>query len=56
MKEELRELAYIMAGLRNATRIWQTEFGSVNRNAMKFWEEKADAWISKHKIYFESTP
>jgi hypothetical protein len=50
VKEELIELAYIMTGLRESTKKWKEHYGADNRNTMQRWEEKADAWINKHKV------
>lgn len=53
-EKSLIELATIMRELRWNMKIWQTHFGSTNRNNMKRWEEKADQWLSKHiKIFDE---
>lgn len=53
IKEELREVANILTGLRESTKKWKAYYGQTNRNSMKHWEEKADAWINKHKIYYQ---
>lgn len=45
---ELLKLAQIVINLRKTTKHWQEHFGAINRNKMKFWEEKADEWISKN--------
>jgi len=50
VKEELKEAAALIAGLRTTTKKWQLHFGSENRKQMRRWEEKADAWINKHKV------
>lgn len=51
VKEELREVAYIITGLREATRKWKSEFGYQNKLRMQQWEAKADEWINKHKVF-----
>jgi hypothetical protein len=53
LKEEVKELAFILTGLRETTKFWQDHFGAENRNRMRRWEEKADAWIEQHKIVYE---
>lgn len=49
VEKELKELAYIMTGLRKWQKKWKDEYGANNRYNMQKWEAKADAWIEKHK-------
>ncbi len=51
VKEELREVAYIITGLREATKKWNKEFGYQNKLKMQQWEAKSDEWINKHKVF-----
>ena len=53
VENELKEVAYIMTGLRHHTKIWQEQYGATNRNNMRLWEQKADEWIKKHKVIIE---
>jgi len=53
LKKELKELAYILTGLREYTKIWSQEYGSASLRNKKVWEQKADEWIEKHKIIIE---
>lgn len=52
IKEELRELTEIITGLRESTKNFNEHFGHRNRMNKKAWEEKADAWINKHKVLY----
>lgn len=48
--QSLAELAHIMLNLRQHTRQYDIKLGSDARNRKRFWEEKADTWISKHIV------
>lgn len=48
--EALAELAHIMLNLRQHTRQFDLKFGSKARNRKRYWEEKADTWLSKHIV------
>lgn len=52
VKEELREVAEIITGLRESTKKWQEEFGHQNKGIKEKWEKMADAWINKHKVFY----
>lgn len=52
LKEELREVAEIVIGLRESTKKWQIEYGSIAKGEKEKWEKRADAFINKHKILY----
>ena len=51
LKEELRETAFILAGLHEAIEEWQTIFGAPAKVKKNLWMAKAKEWIEKHKTY-----
>lgn len=53
VKEELREIAEIITGLRNATELSKRSYKSSYVRDREMWEAKADAWINKHKVYYQ---
>jgi hypothetical protein len=53
LKDELKELAYIITGMRQAQKRWHNEFGSASLKQRKEWEEKADEWIEQHKTFID---
>lgn len=53
IKEELREIAGIITGLRQATERSKRAYKSSLVREREAWEAKADAWIQKHKIYYK---
>lgn len=48
VEKALIELAYIMQNLRRSQNYFKEHYGYVNRQAQKYWEDKADAWIKQH--------
>jgi len=53
VKEELREVAEIITGLRQATELCKRSYKSSLVRDKENWEARADAWIKKHKIFFQ---
>mgnify|MGYP000732855766 CR=1 FL=1 len=51
LKTELKEAAYILTGLHESTKKWQSEYGSQNRADMQRWQNKAQEWVDKHKKF-----
>ncbi len=51
VKEELREVAFIITGLRIATEKCKRGYQTVLVREKEAWEAKADAWINKHKVF-----
>jgi len=50
LEKELKEAANILLNLQLKLVNWQTHYGIENKNRLHFWQEKANAWIEKHKI------
>lgn len=46
--KDLKELAHISYHLRRSSIRWHEHFGSMNRDRMRYWEEKMDKWIADH--------
>jgi len=53
VKEELREVAAIITGLREATEKSKRSYKTALVREREMWEAKADAWIKKHKVYYQ---
>ena len=53
VKEELREIAAIVTGLRQATEQSKKTHKTSLIREREEWEAKADAWINKHKVYYK---
>lgn len=56
LKSEVQGLAHILTGLREAEKKWNREYGADNRSRLKYWQDKADAWIENHKQYYDGQP
>ena len=56
LRDEVRELAHILTGLREAEIKWNREYGAANRARLKYWQDKADQWIENHKQYYDGQP
>jgi hypothetical protein len=44
------ELAHILLNLRHHTTLFDTHFGYANRVNKKHWEQKADRWLTAHRL------
>lgn len=53
VKEELREVAEILTGLRESTKKHNEEFGFKNKIEKEKWEARADQWITRHKVFYK---
>lgn len=53
VKDELKEVAAIITGLRQATEVTKRTHKTSLIRDRELWEAKADAWINKHKIYYK---
>ena len=53
LQAEVKELANILTGLRETTKVWQNSYGSRPLQHKVYWETKADQWINDHKIIIE---
>lgn len=52
VKKELIECANILTGLRDIEINTTGQFGSKAKEKVKYWRGLADAWIQKHKVYY----
>lgn len=50
-ENDLKEAAYILMKLRNATKDYKRSYMKIEQNKMKNWEERADKWIEKNIKY-----
>lgn len=53
VKEQLREAAAIIVDLRQAQKNYNGTYGHELRDIQMEKEAVADAWIDKHKIYYQ---
>jgi hypothetical protein len=44
------ELAHILLNLRQHTKRYDQQFGITCRRRKQYWEEKADKWLTDHRI------
>ncbi len=54
VREELREVAFIITGLREATERSKRTYNTSAVRDREEWEKKADAWINKHKVFYKT--
>ena len=55
LKTHLRNLAWILTGLRQTTKRWREHYGYNNKKDMELWEQRADQWIDKYKILVDDS-
>lgn len=53
VKEELREVAAIITGLREATIACTRGYNTASIHAKRKYEKLADEWIKKHKVFYK---
>lgn len=53
VKEELRKVAWIITGLREATEKSKRSYKTALVRDREAWEAKADEWIKKHKVFYQ---
>lgn len=53
VKEELREAALIITGLRDATEKCKKGYQSQLVRDKENWERRADEFINKHKVFYQ---
>lgn len=47
LQKVCKEALHILNNLRDSTRAWERDYGSVLKNKKKTWEERADKFLAK---------
>lgn len=54
VREELRQAAFILTGLREATKECMRGYKTDAVKKKQLFEEKADEWVNRHKVFYKS--